>query len=108
MAAAPPLRVILSGLALAVGFIVLLALYRMLPGDRHDNTIAGQTQRFLDAPADAGKLRVIALGSSLLWAATPQPASVQRAARSHTGHRLVAHDQGRSRLGSIAGWPGSN
>lgn len=80
MAAAPPLRVILSGLALAVGFIVLLALYRHLPGDRRDNTVAGQAQRFLGAPADAGKLRVIALGSSLLWAGTPQLVSLQRAA----------------------------
>lgn len=78
MTAAPPLRVVLYGVALAVGFIALLALYRTLPGERRDNTIAGQTQRFLDAPADAGKLRVIALGSSLLWAATPQPATLQR------------------------------
>ncbi|MGK5060712.1 hypothetical protein ACQ4WY_27630 [Janthinobacterium sp. LB2P49] len=79
MTAAPPLRVILSGVALAAGFIALLALYRHLPGDRRDNTVAGQALRFLAAPADVGKLRVIALGSSLLWAATPQPANLQRA-----------------------------
>lgn len=80
MTAAPPLRVVLYGVALAAGFIALLALYRTLPGERRDNTIAGQTQRFLDAPADAGKLRVIALGSSLLWAATPPPATLPREA----------------------------
>lgn len=79
MAVAPPLRVVVAGVAVAVGFIALLALYRTLPGDRRDNTVAGQTQHFLGAPADAGKLRVIALGSSLLWAATPQPANLQRA-----------------------------
>lgn len=79
MAIAPPLRVVVAGVAVAVGFIALLALYRTLPGDRRDNTVAGQTLHFLGAPADAGKLRVIALGSSLLWAATPQPANLQRA-----------------------------
>ena len=79
MAATPPLRLVLCGAAVAVGIVALLALYRDLPGERRDNTIAGQTQRFLGAPPDPRKLRVIALGSSLLWAATPPARSVQSA-----------------------------
>lgn len=77
MATVPPLRIFLYSMAMVVGIVTLLALYRNLPGDRRDNTIAGQTQRFLGAPHDPEKVRVIALGSSLLWAATPQATSVQ-------------------------------
>lgn len=77
MATVPPLRTFLYSIAMVVGIVISLALHRSLPDDRRDNTIAGQTQRFLGAPHDPEKLRVIALGSSLLWAATPQVTSVQ-------------------------------
>ena len=80
MASAPPLRIWLYSAALAAGVVGLFMLLRHLPGNRYDNTIAGQTQTFLDAPSTEGKLRVLALGSSLLRAATPQPASMQQAA----------------------------
>lgn len=72
MRAAPPLRVWLYSVALVLLIMVLLVLYRTLPGDRRDNTIAGQTEQFLAAPPPAPHKRLLALGSSLLWAATPQ------------------------------------
>lgn len=80
MSNAPPLRVWLYSALLAVGIIVSLMLYRYLPGDRRDNTIAAHTQRFLDTPVPYGQLRVLGLGSSLFWAATPQTMDVQQAA----------------------------
>ncbi|SDA62778.1 MULTISPECIES: hypothetical protein [unclassified Janthinobacterium] len=79
MASAPPLRIWLYSAALAVGMVGLCMLLRHVPGPRYDNTIAGQTKTFLDAPRPEGQWRVLALGSSLLRAATPQTASVQRA-----------------------------
>lgn len=79
MANALPLRIWPCSVALAVGLVGLCMLLRHVPGPRYDNTIAGQTKTFLDTPRPEGKWRVLALGSSLLHAATPQTASVQRA-----------------------------
>lgn len=80
MTNAPPLRVWLYSAALLAGVIGLCMLLRHMPGPRYDNTIASQTQTFLATPSSGEKLRVLALGSSLLRAATPEVASVQRAA----------------------------
>lgn len=68
MASAPPLRIWVYSAALAAS---VLALSRWAPWREPDMAIAHYTQQFLAAPAAPGSLRVVALGSSLLWASTP-------------------------------------
>lgn len=80
MRATVPLRIWPYSIALFAGVLLLLLLVRILPGDRRDHTIAAQTRVFLDAPLPQGNLRILALGSSLLWAATPQPMQMQQQA----------------------------
>ena len=80
MAKVPPLRIWLYSAAFAVLVIALLTLYRYLPGDRRDNTIAAQSKTFLEKPVPQDQLRVLGLGSSLFLAATPQPMDVQQRA----------------------------
>lgn len=74
MASAPPLRVWLYSALLAVSVITLLALQRHAPWlePKPEPVITKHTQRFL-ASAYGGEtpMRVLGLGSSLLWAATP-------------------------------------
>ncbi|MGK5008878.1 hypothetical protein [Janthinobacterium sp. MDB2-8] len=76
MASAPPLRIWLYGALAVAGAIALIALPRWSSGHKPDYAIADHTRQFLDAPSTDGKLRVLGLGSSLLWAATP-PALAQ-------------------------------
>lgn len=76
MASAPPLRVWLYSALLVMGVMIPLALQRWSPWREPDHAIADHTRQFLDAPSTDGKLRVLGLGSSLLWAATP-PAQAQ-------------------------------
>lgn len=71
MASAPPLRVWLYSAFMVAGVFALLALQQWSPWDEPDHAIADHTRQFLDAPAAEGKIRVLGLGSSLLWAATP-------------------------------------
>ena len=71
MASAPPLRIWLYSAVLATGVLALLTLMRWAPWRAPDMAIALHTQQFLAAPAAPGNVRVLALGSSLLWASTP-------------------------------------
>lgn len=68
MASAPPLRVWLYSAFMVAGVFALLALQQWSPWDEPDHAIADHTRQFLDAPAAEGKIRVLGLGSSLLWA----------------------------------------
>lgn len=80
MPAAPPLRVFAYSVLLpacVIALLALLALQRGKPLPAPDRSIAVETQRFLDMHASHGSIRVIALGSSLLWAATPPVAHKQ-------------------------------
>ena len=70
MASAPPLRVWLYSALLATSITALVTLQYWSPWRKPDHAVADHTREFLDAPAD-GKVRVLGLGSSLLWAATP-------------------------------------
>ena len=74
MASTPPLRIWLYSALLAVSAVALLALQRHAPWlePKPEQVITGHTQRFL-ASAYGGEtpIRVLGLGSSLLWAATP-------------------------------------
>ncbi|WP_426074267.1 hypothetical protein [Janthinobacterium sp. DSP2-3-3] len=76
MASAPPLRIWLYSALLVAGILALISLPRWSPWRKPDHAIADHTHQFLDAPSTDGKLRVLGLGSSLLWAATP-PALAQ-------------------------------
>ncbi|KAB8066082.1 hypothetical protein [Janthinobacterium violaceinigrum] len=71
MASAPPLRIWLYSAALSASVLALLALLRWAPWREPDMAVALHTQQFLAAPAAAGNVRILALGSSLLWASTP-------------------------------------
>ncbi|MGK5053747.1 hypothetical protein [Janthinobacterium sp. RB2P8] len=74
MASTPPLRIWLYSALLAVSVVALLALQRHAPWlePKPEPVITKHTQRFL-ASAYGGEMpiRVLGLGSSLLWAATP-------------------------------------
>lgn len=70
MASAPPLRVWLYSALLATSITALVTLQYWSPWRKPDHAVADHTREFLGAPAD-GKVRVLGLGSSLLWAATP-------------------------------------
>ena len=78
MASAPPLRIWLYSALLVMGVMVPLALQRWSPWRGPDHAIADHTRQFLASPTTEGKLRVLGLGSSVLWAATP-PAPAQMA-----------------------------
>ena len=71
MATVLPLRVWLCSAALASGMIAVFALMSWSSLHKPDNSIALKTQQYFDTTADTGNLHVIALGSSLLWAASP-------------------------------------
>ncbi|AQR68016.1 hypothetical protein BZG29_06340 [Janthinobacterium sp. LM6] len=71
MASAPPLRIWLYSAVLMASVLALLALLRWAPWRAPDYAIANHTRQFLAAPPSGGKVRVLGLGSSLLWAATP-------------------------------------
>ncbi|WP_332860802.1 hypothetical protein [Janthinobacterium svalbardensis] len=71
MASAPPLRIWLYSALLVMGVMVPLALQRWSPWRGPDHAIADHTRQFLATPLSDGKVRVLGLGSSLLWAATP-------------------------------------
>ena len=68
MASAPPLRVWPCAAVLAAGVLALLALKQMSRARGQDKAVAMHTQQFLDTHAAQGNLRVLGLGSSLLWA----------------------------------------
>jgi len=76
MAAVLPLRIWLYSVALVAAVVAVFALMLWSSSRRPDNPIALKTQQFFDTTATKGNLRVIGLGSSLLWAASPptQPA----------------------------------
>lgn len=73
MATAPPLRIWLYGLLLAVAVMALLIPLRQLVERKTGEALAGEVQQYLSAPRPRGQghVRVLALGSSLLRAATP-------------------------------------
>lgn len=71
MASAPPLRIWLYSTLLVTGMIATLALQHWAPWQEPDHAIADHTRQFLEAPPTDGTLRILGLGSSLLWAATP-------------------------------------
>jgi hypothetical protein len=75
MASAPPLRVWLYSALVAAGIIALIALRHWSPWREPDHAIADHTRQFLDARPTDGRLRVLGLGSSLLWAAMPSAPS---------------------------------
>lgn len=82
MASTPPLRIWLCSALLAVSVVALLALQRHAPWlePKPEPVISKHTQRFLaSAYADETPIRVLGLGSSLLWAATP-PATMDEIA----------------------------
>lgn len=69
MAAFPPLQVWGYSVALAAGTVGLFAWLTWIPADVQGNAVAMYTRQFLDEQAH--NVRVIGIGSSLLWAATP-------------------------------------
>jgi hypothetical protein len=73
MATAPPLRIWLYGLLLAVAVMALLIPLRQMVERKTGEALAGEVQQYLSAPRPRGQghVRVLALGSSLLRAATP-------------------------------------
>lgn len=82
MASTPPLRIWLCSALLAVSVLALLALQRHAPWLTHkpEPVITKHTQGFLaSAYGSETPIRVLALGSSLLWAATP-PATMDEIA----------------------------
>jgi hypothetical protein len=82
MASTPPLRIWLCSALLAVSVVALLALQRHAPWlePKPEPVISKHTQRFLaSAYGDETPIRVLGLGSSLLWAATP-PATMDEIA----------------------------
>lgn len=94
MATAPPLRIWLYGLLLAGTVLALLIPLHQLVERKTGEALAGGVQQFLSAPHLRGQrdIRVLALGSSLLRAATPSVNyqslhGVQwlRLAKSHVG-----------------------
>ena len=70
----PPLRVWLYGAILAASVLASLVPLRLKFGRDMGVIAAAYTQRFLIAPSHQDSARVVGLGSSLLWAATPPAA----------------------------------
>lgn len=70
----PPLRVWLYGAILAASVLASLVPLRLMFGRDMGAVAAAYTQRFLTAPSHQDSARVVGLGSSLLWAATPPTA----------------------------------
>lgn len=71
MASAPPLRIWLYSAALVAGVLALQGWSYCKSSREPRKAIAMHTQQFLDARPAQDSLRVLALGSSLLWAGTP-------------------------------------
>ncbi len=73
MRQAPPLTVWAAGAALAAGVIVLAFLRHnaMAAAPQPQQLMAAFASKILAAPRQPGELRVLGLGTSLLWAATP-------------------------------------
>ncbi|MET0323029.1 MAG: hypothetical protein ABW069_20085 [Duganella sp.] len=66
-----PLRVWCFSLMLAAGLLGLVALYAMTTMQEAGVAAAAHVQRFLADHRNSKRVRVVGLGSSLLWAATP-------------------------------------
>lgn len=72
MGPAPPLRIWLYSAALTICLLGLIGMPRHAPWLKRKDVIASHTQAFLGRPPAEGQLRILGLGSSLLWAATPK------------------------------------
>ena len=75
MASVPPLRVWPYSAILVAGVIALTTLQYWSPWRKPDHAVTDHTRQFLAAPSTNGKVRVLGLGSSLLWAAMPSTRS---------------------------------
>ncbi len=101
MRQAPPLYVWVAAGALALGIIAIAFLRHASLNVPHDPLAsAALARQLLTAPRAAGEIRVLGLGSSLLWAATP-PGQFDQQYKQRGLHwmRLIKTDVGLGALG---------